>query len=98
MVLNLVARDEQLDIQDPLRHYMQPLDDTGATDPSESQDLSLELLSVLPHQQHSVHDEILKLSFINSQDNLQPPVTVTLSIDAAPGCGGVAWPAGQVCA
>lgn len=96
MDLNFIARDEQLDIQDPLRHYMQEPDDTGETNPDESHELSSELLSVLPRQSHSVHDEILKLSFLNSEDDLQPPVTITLAMDAAPGCGGIAWPAGQV--
>lgn len=96
MDLNFIARDEQLDIQDPLRHYMQGPDDTGETNPGESHELSSELLSVLPRQSHSVQDEILKLSFLNSEDDLQPPVTITLAMDAAPGCGGIAWPAGQV--
>ncbi|KAF9468900.1 putative methyltransferase-domain-containing protein [Collybia nuda] len=97
MTVNLIAREEQLDIQDPLRHYMQ-LDDINETDPSETHQVSSELLSVLPRQSHSVHDEILKLSFLKNQDDLQPLVSITLSMDAAPGCGGVAWPAGQVLA
>lgn len=94
MASNFVARDEQLDIQDPLRHYMQELE-AAETNSEEIHELSSELLSVLPRQSHSVHDEILKLSFLNSKDDLLP-LTITLTMDAAPGCGGIAWPAGQV--
>ncbi|KAJ7499226.1 putative methyltransferase-domain-containing protein [Mycena latifolia] len=47
--------------------------------------------SIVPNQPPSVrHGEMLKLSF--------DTINVDLVLDAAPGCGGVAWPAGEVLA
>jgi protein N-lysine methyltransferase METTL21A len=92
MSLNDIARDELLDLLDPLRHLMQQheLNDTDTASDSESSNL----LSVLPRQSHSVQNEIHALSFVNHACQL--PITITLSVDASPGCGGIAWPAGQV--
>lgn len=60
-----------------------------------------ELLAVLPHQHFSESDGVLDLTFsltygmsINSLDEMR--VSVKLAVDSAPGCGGIAWPAGQV--
>ena len=47
-----------------------------------------DLLPLIPAQLPSVRNETLHLSF---QD-----ITVTLKVDAGPGCGGIAWPAGEV--
>lgn len=45
---------------------------------------------IVPNQIPSVrHGETLQLSFSGG-------VTVNLILDASPGCGGVAWPAGEV--
>ena len=44
--------------------------------------------SLIPPQSPSVRNATLHLSF---QD-----ITVTLKVDAGPGCGGIAWPAGQI--
>ena len=51
---------------------------------------ALELLDVLPKQSHSIQDGILKLFFLDNS------LSILLAIDASPGCGGLAWPAGQV--
>jgi hypothetical protein len=91
MVLNDIARDEELDFLDPLRHLMYQPKDNDA-DPGELSNP----LSVLPRQSHSVQNEIHELSFVDHRDASQPPITITLSVDASPGCGGIAWPAGQV--
>jgi hypothetical protein len=48
----------------------------------------LGLLPLVPAQTPSIHNEILQLNF---QD-----IVVTLRVDAGPGCGGIAWPAGEV--
>ncbi|KAJ7095091.1 putative methyltransferase-domain-containing protein [Mycena belliarum] len=46
---------------------------------------------VVPSQPRSVrHGELLRLTF--------DTITIDLILDAAPGCGGVAWPAGEVLA
>lgn len=47
-----------------------------------------DLLPLVPAQPPSIHNETLHLNF---QD-----ITVTLRVDAGPGCGGIAWPAGEV--
>lgn len=91
-----ITYDEALDITDPLRHLMQQADENGLSE-SDYLETSSEFLSVLPKQSHSVHDETLQLSFLNRPNIQQAPITISLFIDASPGCGGVAWPAGQVC-
>ncbi|KAF9452143.1 hypothetical protein P691DRAFT_722431 [Macrolepiota fuliginosa MF-IS2] len=60
-----------------------------------------ELLSVLPHQHFSESDGVLDLTFSLSlnkhlQGGKEPQVSIRLIVDAAPGCGGIAWPAGQI--
>jgi len=47
-----------------------------------------DLLPLVPVQPPSIHNETLQLNF---QD-----IGVTLKVDAGPGCGGIAWPAGEV--
>ncbi|KAJ6510137.1 putative methyltransferase-domain-containing protein [Mycena vitilis] len=49
---------------------------------------------ILPNQIPSVQQEMLNLSF--SGDDIT--ISVDLMLDASPGCGGVAWPAGEVLA
>lgn len=94
ILLNHIARDEQLDTLDPLRHLMQQVDESDVSDGSEQR--STKLLSLLPNQRRSVHNETLHLSFTNRQDAQQPSITISLTVDASPGCGGIAWPAGEV--
>ncbi|KAF7353054.1 Protein-lysine N-methyltransferase EFM6 [Mycena venus] len=51
--------------------------------------------SIVPDQLPSVrHGEKLQLSFPGADIT----ITVDLILDASPGCGGVAWPAGEVLA
>jgi hypothetical protein len=47
-----------------------------------------DLFPLVPAQPLSIHNETLHLSF---QD-----ITVALHMDAGPGCGGIAWQAGEV--
>lgn len=50
-------------------------------------------VSIVPDQLPSVrHGEKLQLSFSGPDT----AITVDLILDASPGCGGVAWPAGEV--
>lgn len=44
---------------------------------------------LLPPQRPSAHGERLDLSF-------GPHIDIALDVDAMPGCGGLAWPAGEV--
>ncbi|OBZ71910.1 hypothetical protein A0H81_08267 [Grifola frondosa] len=54
--------------------------------------------NIVPVQPPSIHDQTIKLSFSSHGDGLPSPIIITLAIDAAPGCGGIAWPAGEVLA
>ena len=77
-----LAREEQLDAADPLRH----LRDTDIAD-------------IVPPQPSSIHSQTLSLTFPPPHAPRQPatiPVTIHLAVDASPGCGGIAWPAGEV--
>lgn len=47
------------------------------------------LEDLLPPQRASVHNERLDFCFGGH-------VNVSLLVDAMPGCGGIAWPAGEV--
>lgn len=80
-----MAEEEELDDQYPLRCLMQA-ELIGGDDPT---------CVVIPRQPHSVQDEVVNLSFPNIHSVLDP-ITITLAVDATPGCGGIAWPAGQV--
>jgi len=96
-----IALEELLDFQDPLRHLMQQQDDElqdvisfdGLARVSAS---ASELLNVLPQQHHSVEGSVLKLSFLHQWDRHPNPMSIALHLDASPGCGGLAWAAGQV--
>ncbi|EIN10826.1 hypothetical protein PUNSTDRAFT_51401 [Punctularia strigosozonata HHB-11173 SS5] len=48
---------------------------------------------LVPSQPHSVQNERLTLSFPTADNG---PVQIELLADAKPGCGGIAWPAGEV--
>ena len=51
---------------------------------------------IVPVQPKSVHNETLDLSFPPPPHGLPQAVAIRLAVDASPGCGGIAWPAGQV--
>ncbi|OBZ71909.1 hypothetical protein A0H81_08266 [Grifola frondosa] len=51
--------------------------------------------NIVPAQPPSIHDQTIKLSFPSHGNGLPSPITITLAIDAAPGCGGIAWSAGE---
>ncbi|KAH0587201.1 hypothetical protein J132_11186 [Termitomyces sp. J132] len=73
--------DEALDEIDPLRHLMHQSDDDDD-----------EPKALIPKQLHSVQGETLQLSFSGPQHLVE----IALAVDASPGCGGIAWPAGEV--
>ncbi|KAK7061456.1 putative methyltransferase-domain-containing protein [Favolaschia claudopus] len=51
--------------------------------------------SIIPEQPRSVrHGENLQLTFSGGDTS----IALNLSLDASPGCGGIAWPAGEVLA
>ena len=82
-----IALDELLDIIDPLRHLrnQDDLDDH-------------EDRHVVPTQPHSIQNERMQLTFPGRapKEHASPLINITLKVDASPGCGGIAWPAGEV--
>lgn len=81
---NEIALDEALDALDPLRH-LRGDESLGNDDDSQS---------VVPVQPRSTHNELIRLSFPDR--GCSTAVHVMLKVDASPGCGGIAWPAGEV--
>jgi hypothetical protein len=77
-----LAEEEVLDAIDPLRH----LCSANASD-------------LLPAQPASLRDQIIQITIeappIRPEDSHQT-IIVSLAVDASPGCGGIAWPAGEV--
>ncbi|KAH8106076.1 putative methyltransferase-domain-containing protein [Cristinia sonorae] len=51
---------------------------------------------LVPVQPPSIHNQEIRLSF--TAPHLPDPLVVRLTVDASPGCGGIAWPAGEVLA
>ncbi|KAI0676805.1 putative methyltransferase-domain-containing protein [Trametes maxima] len=52
--------------------------------------------NLVPVQPPSVHNQTIQLAFPAAPD--VAPVAIKLAVDASPGCGGIAWPAGEVLA
>lgn len=78
-----LADEEKLDDLDPLRH-LREVDNEVQVD-SDSAHTSAAI--VVPKQLHNHRgSQIMKFE----------DISVTLEIDASPGCGGLAWPAGEV--
>ncbi|KAJ3484442.1 hypothetical protein NLI96_g5642 [Meripilus lineatus] len=77
-----LALEEKLNELDPLRHLRN--------------DEQLDSEAILPAQAPSVQNQTIELTFNSSASGAHDPLTIKLAIDASPGCGGVAWPAGEV--
>lgn len=75
-----LALEEKLDELDPLRHLRKD-DDIVPVQPPSILNQTLEL-TFPPPDSHDVH--------------LSKPLHIQLCVDASPGCGGIAWPAGEV--
>ncbi|PIL36720.1 hypothetical protein GSI_00409 [Ganoderma sinense ZZ0214-1] len=85
-----LALEEKLDELDPLRHLRE--------DPDPDEDGSVRIVPVQPP---SIRNQCIELSFHRApaiQDDMEvpAPITISLSVDASPGCGGITWPAGEV--
>ncbi|EGO01576.1 hypothetical protein SERLA73DRAFT_176943 [Serpula lacrymans var. lacrymans S7.3] len=91
--LNEIAQDEALDALDPLRHLRNDDHDTFGGTHGE-----LEADPVVPAQPRSIFDQTLHLSFSDTTQQNDHEITIALKVDASPGCGGIAWPAGEVLA
>ncbi|KIK65598.1 hypothetical protein GYMLUDRAFT_978907 [Collybiopsis luxurians FD-317 M1] len=80
--------DEKYELDEPFRYFRVGEEQLGTQDLART-----ELLSVLPGQSYSINDKTLRLDF---ESQHQGTVSITLQVDASPGCGGVVWPAGQI--
>ncbi|KZT54526.1 hypothetical protein CALCODRAFT_499721 [Calocera cornea HHB12733] len=84
-MVEILREEERLDELDPLRHLREEDDADGSH--------SDEVISdgfIIPAQLPSIIDQLQTLSFSPLVPELH------LSVDAGPGCGGIAWPAGEV--
>jgi len=83
---NVLSMDENTleDVELPLRHFFSA---SGSDNQGDSDML-------LPAPAPSIRDQILQINF---ESPLQRIISLSLAVDAGPGCGGIAWPAGQVC-
>ncbi|KAH0839616.1 putative methyltransferase-domain-containing protein [Lanmaoa asiatica] len=86
ILFNQVALDEALDALDPLRH-LRGDESLGDNDDSHN---------IVPVQPRSTYNEFIRLSF--HDHGCSTVIHVVLKVDASPGCGGIAWPAGEVLA
>lgn len=87
-----IALEQKLDELDPLRH----LRDNHDLDAEDRGDWD----SIVPAQPPSILDQTIELTFpcstsVNLEENHRS-ITIRLAVDASPGCGGIAWPAGEV--
>jgi len=71
------------DIDLPLRHFFLASDDLDGSD------------LLLPAPAPSIRDRIVQINF---EVPLHRTIALSLSVDPGPGCGGIAWPAGEVLA
>ena len=69
------------DIDPPLRHFFLASDDLDGSD------------LLLPAPAPSIRDRIVQINF---EAPLHRTIALSLSVDPGPGCGGIAWPAGEV--
>jgi len=90
---NDLALEEVLDALDPLRHYFQSSIETHSPNSEDT---------LVPLQPSLTVGRIKEFSFgatmPNTHEFFPSPISISLAVDASPGCGGVAWPAGQVLA
>ncbi|KIJ70428.1 hypothetical protein HYDPIDRAFT_78259 [Hydnomerulius pinastri MD-312] len=87
---NEIALDEALDALDPLRHLRNGDDLNDQDDNSQN---------IVPIQPRSILNEMIRLSFPDHHANAcSAAIQIFLKVDASPGCGGIAWPAGEVLA
>ncbi|KAF7978323.1 hypothetical protein HWV62_941 [Athelia sp. TMB] len=83
-----IKEEEDMDAADPLRHYFASA--PGTRTPKRADE------ELLPSQPPTISRQTIQLSF--DAPNGSAPISISLAVDASPGCGGIAWPAGQVLA
>lgn len=75
-------QNEHLDLVDPF-HCLASADDTDS--------------DLLPAQPPSIHEQIIQIDIsLLDTDESPPTMSLSLTVNAGAGCGGIAWPAGEV--
>src|ERR1700674_5284979 len=100
---NKLALEEMLDALDPLRHYFTRTNGSCSNNNTAGH-LDHNLVPLQPSstiRQFSfgaAADKTLASSNTSTPQlrSPGPVVSINLSVDASPGCGGIAWPAGEV--
>jgi hypothetical protein len=72
------------DVEVPLRHFFSPSESDNNQDNSDI---------LPPAPAPSTRDQNIQINFGTPHHRT---IALSLSVDAGPGCGGIAWPAGQV--
>lgn len=77
-----LEQNEHLDLVDPFHHL------ASADDPDSD---------LLPAQPSSILDQIIQIHIpLLDTDESPPTMSLSLAVNAGAGCGGIAWPAGEV--
>ena len=87
---NKINKDTLEDIELPLRHFFFP---ASESDSDNQDDSGMMMMMLLPVPAPSIRDQTIQINF---ETPLHRTITLSLSVDAGPGCGGIAWPAGKV--
>lgn len=85
-----IKEAEDLDASNPLRHFFASGGSSGRRTPKQADH------ALLPSQPPSISRQTTQLAFGREALNGRLPIPISLAVDASPGCGGIAWPAGQV--
>ncbi|KAJ3936938.1 MAG: putative methyltransferase-domain-containing protein [Lentinula lateritia] len=83
--------DERYYIEEPFRYFRVGEENVGTRDLANT-----ELLSVLPGQHYSMTEKTLRLEFSGNDEKAKAMISISIRVDASPGCGGIVWPAGQI--
>ncbi|KAH9843673.1 putative methyltransferase-domain-containing protein [Rhodofomes roseus] len=83
-----LALEEKLDDLDPLRHLRDDLDLDSDPKTTRTSD------GLVPAQIPSILNQRIELAFPRGPED--GDILIKLVVDASPGCGGIAWPAGEV--
>lgn len=79
--------EENPDVADPLPLFFFSSDDPDLAPPLSLPDQIIQINFEAPLHHHHAEEE---------EGESFRAITLSLSLDAGPGCGGIAWPAGEV--
>ncbi|KAF9076505.1 putative methyltransferase-domain-containing protein [Rhodocollybia butyracea] len=83
--------DEIFDLDDPFKYCRIAEEKSGTRDLA-----TTELVGILPGQHYLINEKILRFDFDTQNNQNTGTISISLRLDASPGCGGIVWPAGQI--